>query len=219
MNDADIQLIETMRVDPGPSLPLLPWHRKRLEASCAALGYRWPGERLFMDIGRLSAGLDPTSSHRLRLLVDRNGVYSLTFGPLPPTPEPVQLRLDTRPRKAEQLYLAHKSTYRPWYEEAQEWLAVHPNVFDVIFCNAHGEVCEGSRSNIYVQDDEGNWLTPPVSCGLLPGVMRQSLLDQGLVREARISRDDLENAPALRVSNALRGWLTARLIRATTRWR
>src|SRR3546814_5116155 len=67
------------------------------------------------------------------------------------------------------------------------------------------DVCEGSRSNVYIRNDDGAWLTPPISCGLLPGVQRQALLDEGLVREAVLSRSDFQNAPVLRVSNALRG--------------
>ena len=50
-----------------------------------------------------------------------------------------------------------------------------PAVFDAIFCNTRGEVCEGARSNVYVERD-GVLLTPPVSSGLLPGVMRRHLL-------------------------------------------
>ncbi len=209
MNEADIQLIETMKVDPGPSMPLLAWHRRRLQASCKALGYRWPGEALFADMGGVAAALDPTASHRLRLLLDRSGAYTLTPGPLPPTPEPVLLQLAPDPLQAEALWLQHKTTRRPWYEQAQEWLAIHPNVFDIVFCNENGEICEGSRVNVYVQDEQGKWLTPPLECGLLPGVMRQYLLDRGLVSEARITREAFVSARALRVSNALRGWLDA----------
>jgi 4-amino-4-deoxychorismate lyase len=215
MDDTDVQLIETMRVDPGPSLPLLSWHRRRLKTSCEALGFKWPGESLFMEIGRLAAGLDPEASHRIRLLVDKSGAYTLASGPLPPTPEPVQLRLEARALQADSVWLAHKTTRRTWYDKTQEWLAAHPNVFDVVFCNAQDNIAEGSRSNIYVQDLDGNWLTPTARGNLLPGVMRQSLLDQGLVREATVSRTDFLEAHAIRVSNALRGWLQARLLSTT----
>ena len=214
MTDTSVQLIETMRVDPGPALPLLSWHRRRLKASCEALGFDWPGEALFVEIGRVAAGLDPHARHRIRLLLDPSGTFSLTAGPLPPTPEPVWLRFESRPLRAERAWLAHKTTRRQWFGTAQEWLAAHPNVFDIVFCNDSGHVTEGSRSNVYMQDLDGQWLTPPADGGILPGVMRQNLLDQGLVREAVISCADFLDAPAIRVSNALRGWLQARLLRA-----
>src|SRR5690606_4908573 len=210
-DDTDIQLIETMKVDPGPSMPVRAWRRRLLQASCDALCYRWPGETLFSDLGRIAAALDPNAHHRIRLLLAKHGEYTLTPGPLPPTPEPVLIYLDPRPLQAERLWLLHKTTNRPWYGQTQEWLAAHPNVFDVVFCNDKDEVCEGSRVNLYMLDQHGKWLTPPLDCGLLPGVMRQHLLDRGLVTEARITRDQFLAARAIRVSNALRGWLDARL--------
>ena len=78
--------------------------------------------------------------------------------------------------------------------------------FDLIFLNERGEVCEGSRSNIYVLKN-GVWHTPPLHCGLLGGVMRRQLLDQDAVVESVLAASDLE-APtaAIRLSNGLRGW-------------
>ncbi|NYT35674.1 aminotransferase [Allopusillimonas soli] len=209
--DIDIALIETMRVDPGPAIPLLAGHRSRLQTSCQALGYPWPGEQLFAELGRHAAALDPGKSHRIRLLLDRSGRFTFTSGPLTPTPEPVQIRLAPQMLEAPVFWLAHKTTHRPWYELAQSWLAMHPEVFDLVFCNEREELSEGSRCNVYIQDDQGVWLTPHTDSGLLPGVMRQALIERGDVREARISRADFLQAPAWRVSNALRGWLDARL--------
>ncbi|MGB3291070.1 MAG: aminotransferase class IV [Burkholderiaceae bacterium] len=211
MDTQAIRLIETMRVEAGRRIPLLAWHRRRLEASCLALGYVHPGEGLEAAIRSRLAGLDPDAVHRLRLLVGQDGELSLEANPLPPTPTPVRLHLCPMPLQADDLWLRHKTTRRPWYAQAQAWLEQHPDYFDVVYCNDKDEACEGSRSNLYVRDATGAWLTPPVSAGLLPGVQRQALLDQGLARVATLSRRDLEDAPALRVSNALRGWLDATL--------
>ena len=76
----------------------------------------------------------------------------------------------------------------------------------MIFLNERDELCEGSRSNIYIKKD-GDWVTPPLDCGLLGGVMRQHLLNTRQVREAVLTRADFEQpAASLRLSNALRGW-------------
>lgn len=155
--------------------------------------------------------LDQQQTYRVRLLLAPDGHCQITTAPLAPTPEPVRVVLTPEPLVADLLWLTHKTTHRPWYAPAQTWLTQHPDVFDVIVSNPQGEVCEGSRSNIYVQNDQGLWLTPPLACGLLPGVQRQALLDAGRAHEARISPADMRAAPALRVSNALRGWLDARL--------
>ncbi len=209
MEQENIQLIETMRVEPGRQLPLLADHRRRLDASCKALGYVLAGATLDAALRQHINGLDAGQAHRLRLLVSRDGGFTLASSPLPPTPQPVRLALHAGTLQADPFWLRHKTTRRPWYDAAQTWLAENTAFFDLVFCNEADQVCEASRSNVYIQDTSGRWLTPPVSCGLLPGVQRQALLDRGLASEAVISRRDLMEAPAVRVSNALRGWLDA----------
>ncbi|NYT85320.1 aminotransferase class IV [Pollutimonas harenae] len=203
-----VQLIETMRVEPGGHIPLLAGHMRRLASSCRILGHV-PPANLDVELRRYTDGLDASQTYRLRLLLGQDGGLTLTSSPLPDTPQPVQLVLQHKPLLADPYWLQHKTTHRPWYDAAYAWLAAHTAFFDIVFCNDQNQVCEASRSNIYIRDDAGRWLTPPQSCGLLPGVQRQDLLDRGLVAEAFISRRDLLSAPAIRVSNALRGWLNA----------
>lgn len=221
-------LIETMRLERG-RVALWPGHRARLRASALVLGY--PLDAAALDgwlAGRIrgldadkAAGTDtpPASApQRLRLLLAADGRLSLEAAPLPPTPEPVRIALAADVLGPEAAldagdpWLRHKTTHRPRFAAAQAWLQAHPEHFDLIFRNTAGDVCEGSRSTIYVRDAAGAWLTPPLASGLLPGVKRQALLDEGAVREARLSLADLRQAPALRVSNALRGCLDARLV-------
>ena len=107
--------------------------------------------------------------------------------------------------KSQEPLLQHKTTHRPWYDVAAEWLSRHPAYFDQIFINEHGELCEGSRSNIYLLS-KGVWLTPPLHCGLLGGTMRARLLQSSQVQEAVLRLSDLSHAQAIRLSNGLRGW-------------
>src|SRR5690606_27810573 len=142
-------------------------------------------------------------------LPNQDGGLTLPSTLLPDTPLPVQLALQSSALQADPYWLRHKTTHRPWYDAAHSWLSENGAFFDIVFCNQRGQVCEASRSNVYIQDDAGRWLTPPSSCGLLPGGQRQDLLTRGLPTEAIISRQDLLNASAVRVSNSLRGWLDA----------
>jgi len=111
---------------------------------------------------------------------------------------------------ADEPLLRYKTTYRPWYANATEWLATQPDVFDLLFINQHGELCEGSRSNVYIQQ-HGVWYTPPIDSGCLPGVLRSELLDHGKVKERTLTLDDLHHAEDIRLSNALRGWFNVTL--------
>lgn len=210
-------LIETLRLEQG-RVALWPGHRARLRASALALGYPLDAAALDGWLAERIRGLADDAPQRLRLLLAADGRLSLEAAPLPPTPEPVRITLAAdvlgpeAVLEADDPWLRHKTTHRPRFAAAQRWLRAHPDHFDLIFGNTAGDLCEGSRSTIYVRDAAGAWLTPPLASGLLPGVKRQALLDDGAVREARLSLADLRQAPALRVSNALRGCLDARLV-------
>ena len=210
-------LIETLRLEQG-RVALWPGHRARLRASALALGYPLDAAALDGWLAERIRGLADDAPQRLRLLLAADGRLSLEAAPLPPTPEPVRITLAAdvlgpeAVLEADDPWLRHKTTHRPRFAAAQRWLRAHPDHFDLIFGNTAGDLCEASHSTIYVRDAAGAWLTPPLASGLLSGVKRQALLDEGAVREARLSLADLRQAPALRVSNALRGCLDARLV-------
>ena len=203
-------LIETMRVVPGGGMPLLEDHLQRLSSSSAALQYPWPGRNdVVGQIAHYKAELDISVAWRLRLLLDPDGHLSLSHSPLPESLPPLSVIVHGPRLSGHEEWLQHKTTHRPWYEKAAEWLAQHPQVFDVLFWNDKNEMCEGSRTNIFMRTQDGRWLTPPLSSGALPGVQRQAILDAGLAMEATIHRDEFLAAKAWRVSNALRGWCDA----------
>lgn len=203
-------LIETMRMEPGGLCPLLSLHLQRLRRSSAALGYPCPDEAiLHARLRQATTGLDSAAWWRLRLLLAADGELSLETTTLSPPLTPLKVVIHGQRLSGADAWLQHKTTHRPWYEDAARWLTDHPDVFDVLYWNEAGDMCEGSRSNLYMQMPDGRWLTPPLSAGALPGVQRQALLQAGQVEVAPIRRDDFLHASAIRISNALRGWCDA----------
>lgn len=196
-------------------IPLMAWHRTRLEKSCHELGYTWPGGEIWSSIQQHLQQLDIGGEFRLRILLERTGRYLIEASALPATPDLVRLYISADALDAGDPWLQHKTTHRPGYAAAQEWLNKNSDAFDLVFINQYDQLCEGSRSNIYIENDVGHWITPPLSCGLLPGVQRQALLDCGLAQEGLLTRKDLLTARAIRVSNALRGWVAASLATPT----
>ncbi|MGZ3240332.1 MAG: aminotransferase class IV, partial [Burkholderiaceae bacterium] len=126
-----------------------------------------------------------------------------------PLSEPVKLLLASQPTVANDLFLRHKTTVRERYDEAWR-TAEMQGAFDMLFCNTQGELTEGGRSNVLIKLD-GNWYTPPLAAGLLPGVMRTVLLEDPNwnVQERRLTIQDLHTAEEIVVCNALRGVLRA----------
>jgi branched-chain amino acid aminotransferase len=73
---------------------------------------------------------------------------------------------------------------------------------DALLLNYAGRLAEASAGTLFVRLAE-EWLTPPVSDGALPGVLRGKLLEAGTVREAALEAGDLFNARAVCVGNVL----------------
>lgn len=82
----------------------------------------------------------------------------------------------------------------------------------MLFVNERGELTEGGRSSVFVKLD-GEWFTPPIDAGVLPGVMRAVLMEELGARERALTPNELDNAQSLLISNALRGAVEARLKR------
>ncbi len=78
-----------------------------------------------------------------------------------------------------------------------------------VFVDADGYVTEGAIWSVFVERD-GQLLTPPLSRGLLPGVLRAELLEQGKAVEADIHIDDLDSG--LFLGNSLRGLTKAQIV-------
>lgn len=212
---ADV-LIETIRTDAMGNAPLWPYHEARLVRSARALGFAAVPATLPTRIRDAVAACEPHSDFRVRLLYDRHGEATLNVYPLSALALPAKLALATSVLgesavlNEEEPLLRHKSTYRPWYDEATAWLAQHPECFDLLFENESGALCEGSRTNVYVQLD-GQWLTPDTSAGCLPGTQRAALLASGQVQVAPLTLTALHHAQGVRLSNALRGWFDVRM--------
>ena len=51
-----------------------------------------------------------------------------------------------------------------------------------------GEVCCGTTANIIVKRQK-DWLTPRLTSGCLPGIMRQQGINQGLLKETEIAAE------------------------------
>jgi para-aminobenzoate synthetase/4-amino-4-deoxychorismate lyase len=207
--DPGFELIETMRMENG-EYPLLALHMERLEASARSLGFA-------CDMPALSASLTAQSSacasgiFCVRLSVSHDGKYRITASKMNDNERIWKVVLADEALDENDYLLRHKTTARSRYNEALDRLAEMPEVFDAIFFNSRGEVCEGARSNVFVEH-EGKLLTPLLSCGLLPGVMRRHLLQSGRAVESVLRKDDLLNAPAIHMANALRGLIPVKLL-------
>ncbi|MGY6238493.1 chorismate-binding protein [Burkholderia ambifaria] len=216
LTDADpgFQLFETMAATRADGIRYLERHLARLQGSADAFGFRLDADALRREVDARCAALDGDGPYRMKLALAKDGAVEITAAPLKPLPAgPVGVMLASEhgfaPTRTDDALLLHKTTRRAEYDRA--WQAAEAlGGFDMLFVNERGEVTEGGRSNLFVKLD-GQWVTPPLASGVLPGVMRGVLLDDrafGAV-ERIVTRDDLARAQALLLTNALRGALDA----------
>ncbi|VDS08909.1 putative branched-chain-amino-acid aminotransferase [Paracoccus haematequi] len=200
---AGLTVIETMRAEPDGRVQLWPLHLDRLRRDCAAVGFP-------LDEGRVSAvlaGLPRGQVLRARLTVDAAGAVALTHQPLAANPPLWLLRIADVRLSSSDPWLRIKTSHRPGYDAARA--ALPGAVDEALLLNERGEICEGTITTLFLER-EGRLLTPALDCGLLPGVLRASLLASGRAREAVLRPDDLEDGRIL-MGNALRGLIPARL--------
>jgi len=208
-SDPGFELFETLRLEAG-RYPLLRLHLERLQASAASLGFTCVLPSLSATLAA-AATAHPAGAFRVRLLLRHDGSHASSVSPLPDDAAAEYTALfASEAVSADDYLLRHKTTRRSRYDRALKALADRPAVFDAIFCNERGEVCEGARSNVFVERG-GRLLTPPVSCGLLPGVLRRQLLASGRAIEQILHRSDLQHAACLYLGNALRGLIPVTL--------
>ncbi|HPO90171.1 MAG TPA: aminodeoxychorismate synthase component I [Victivallales bacterium] len=101
------------------------------------------------------------------------------------------------------IMLYHKTTERKLYDE--EFLNAQSIGYDdVIFLNKREEITEGAISNIFIKTKNG-WLTPPLKCGLLPGIYRKHLILQLSAKEQIIYIKQLISAEKVIICNSVRG--------------
>jgi 4-amino-4-deoxychorismate lyase len=185
-----LKLIETVLWD-GASAPRWPLHLARLRRSAGLLGWTCP------DVSPHG----PDHPARLRLTLDRTGRVEWTVADMPPAKAGWRVGLAAERLTSDDPWLRVKSTRRGLYDRAR---AVLPQGLDeLLFQNERGEVCEGTITTVFF--DRGQGLrTPPLSCGLLPGVLREELA----VPEEVLLAEELPNV-RLWAGNALRGLIPA----------
>jgi para-aminobenzoate synthetase / 4-amino-4-deoxychorismate lyase len=210
--DPGFELFETLLHLPGRGLQHSDLHLARMAGSAAALGFGFDRAAALQVLDEVLAVVAPDQPSRVRLALSHGGRLALSHAPLQPLAHStVTLLLVEQPLPSANPLAAHKTTLRAHYD-AGVLAAERAGAFDSLFFNDDGHLVEGGRSSVFVRLG-GRWTTPPLSDGVLPGVMRSLLLKspRWAASERRLSRGDLQAAQALVVCNALRGVLPARL--------
>ena len=191
-------VIETFRRLPNGEIPRTALHMKRFEARLEN-----KAASIFQEIEKNETGSDL----RVRLLARGEDITVQTL-PYTELETPLSLGLSRYALEEQRQATDFKTTARDFYDGERARLKACCGVDEVIFLNAEQQICEGSFTSLFIKK-ENKLLTPALSCGLLPGVLRQDLIDQGKAEEAVLTIKDLKTADAVFVGNSLRGLMPA----------
>jgi para-aminobenzoate synthetase/4-amino-4-deoxychorismate lyase len=194
-------LIETMAFDPREGLLMLERHLGRMRGSAAAFGFAFDRHAARNELQAATFRL--REPRRIRLLLAKSGAVAIEVTPVPDvSAAPVRVAVVPLPVAPHDFRLRHKTTDRGFYDHAR----ADSGAFEVIFTDPKGFLTEGSFTNIFVA--RGDILvTPPLSRGLLPGVLRAALIEEGRAVEGDLRAEDLRDGFFL--GNALRGLFPA----------
>lgn len=232
----EFAIFETMRWSDGACL-LLQRHKDRLLRSAEALAYNASTKEIEQALLRLIKQLPNTGQYRLKIALEPIAAsyellesdYSVQISP---ELRLVAILVELDELHQEQLLLIknttifqptylsrHKTSQRAHYDAALKE-AMQYGAFDQLLFDQEGHLLEGARSNIFLKINE-QWYTPSSELPILNGVMRQEVLanpadylNAATVIEKKITRQELLEAHEVALTNALRGLLRVKLLRA-----
>ena len=205
LTDGRFDLLETMAFDPVEGIRLLELHLERLKDSAQALDFGFDRHDVRNELQAATFRLRERS--RLRLLVSRRGSIAIEVREHRTWPQAImQVAVVARNASADDLRLAHKTTDRAIYRDALK----RGGTYEVLMTDDQGYLTEGCFSSIFVERGD-KLVTPPLSRGILPGVLRRSLIDMGEAIEEDLRPRDLEKG--FFIGNAARGMVAASLVR------
>ena len=205
INNPDFALFESILFDKR-TLVFCEEHKKRLFDAADYFGFGWSEKEWTASTGSIVAELKKRKSkQKVRILLDKAGALKWESEPIVPSVKNEKQRaiMAEKPIDTETPFLFHKTTIRPWYRGALK--SIHAGkCFDIIHYNREGQVTEGARSNIFLKINDQLY-TPPVGCGLLPGILRGRMLKAGKCKERILKIEDLSKAEKVYCGNSVRG--------------
>ena len=198
----DFDLIETMGFDPSEGIVELERHLDRMKKSADDLDFQFDRHAARNELQAATFGRKQRAM--VRLLLSRTGSMAIQLKSYE-DPKELPVRVAVRPLPVEptDFRLRYKTTDRRFLDLTRQ----QAGEYETIFVDPDGQLTEGSRTSIFVERD-GKLLTPPLSRGLMPGILRAKLIDEGRAEEAELSPADLEGG--FYVGNIVRGLIPAK---------
>jgi branched-chain amino acid aminotransferase len=214
-------VFETCEVHDGVVFALTR-HLRRLHASAAGLGLSFDESMVRLGVEAVLA--DRPQHARLRITVTGGpSPYGSERGSGPPTvmvatgalhdwPATTDVAVVPWVRNERAATAGLKTTSYADNVVALSWAKQH-GAAEAIFANTRGELCEGTGSNVFVEQD-GRLVTPPLGSGCLAGITRELLLEwlPGEIEERPLPLGALAEGREAFITSTTRGVMPIRAV-------
>jgi para-aminobenzoate synthetase/4-amino-4-deoxychorismate lyase len=215
--NSQFQLIETFGWDFCTQVFVrLDLHLKRLSQSAFELGFSCDLQKIKFELEVLSDRLKrvplidfENNICRIRLVLFQNGAVQITNSQLESQVSVYRVILCAEPIQSDSAFQRYKTTHRTHYEYFFD-RAKKLSYDEILFFNENSFLVEASRHNLFIKR-ANQIFTPPISDGALPGVLRQTLIQDRShpVIEKSLNLADLKNTEEIYLGNSLRGLVRA----------
>lgn len=199
--DKPFRIIETMLFENGDYF-LLKEHLERLRCTAGFFLFRYDEEPIIDRLKTLVKELSENIKYKIRLLLNKEGTFSITSEILGNLPSKIKVTISNRRTSYKEKFLYFKTTNRDLYNEEYK-SALTEGFFDAIFLNENGNFTEGAITNLFILK-EGIWYTPLVSSGLLEGCYRNYFIQNHKTAEKDLTTANLVSAEKIVLVNSVR---------------
>lgn len=196
------EIFETMKIEDG-KIFLLDEHFNRMDQASDYFLFCFDRQKTKSYINKVIYR-NNKAGYRFRISLDKNGNLTHTFSEMLPMVSEVKVIISKSKIHTKNRFQYFKTTNRILYEKEYKKYS-SKDFFDVIYFNEHGELAEGSITNIFVY--KGDVIsTPHLNAGILSGVYRKHFIKKKSgVRERRLYLQDLLEADKIILTNSVRG--------------
>ena len=179
-------IFETIRVEDNQVFAL---HRHHCRAKEAAekIGFEIPKEELVRDESYQIIRAADYKLARMRWHFDRNGEFSISYVPFKDPNAPARLCVFDQKSNDYQI----RSKEFPYKNLTLLEIAKERGFDDGIIITEDGQIAETSMATLLLRI-AGKWVTPPLSSGILNGVVRALVLEAGMANVRRIEVSEIE---------------------------
>ena len=204
------EILETFLWQPRTGVKNFSQHKKRLIKTANELKYPFK-EVHFQNAIKSIISVD--KPQRVRLALNNLGEFNIQQSDYEPYQinSEVTFSLSKYPLSDKVQVTRHKVSDRNFYDGERNRIRKLTEADEVIFLNNKNEICEGSYTSIFIKKN-GVLVTPPLSSGLLPGILRADLLEKKQAIEGILTITDIIEADEVFLGNSLRGLMKAKLL-------